>query len=393
MFGRTTRSGSLCRGPGDDSFDGFCGTLARRATLGVLPGTGPNHDARAEDWGASVLSERPVDFDRPRPMECPRCGVSWEASAEWLDRWECAEEGCPGCGALASDEDAATIGIHRDDPVLNDEVAIRVNWYHTTTHADWPRTQVHPLEELDEITKRAMGPGLPSYEARIRGRALHLGCYEAAIENMLRRIRDQADGGRQFYLYRVRLVPTCRLQPGCIADPADFVGDVDFAALTHGRYDVVRYANTHEAAASISLAITRSSVARVQRLAIPIEAPRPDGVERRILERIASAAASWAPPVEEDDELTRLRREVGQLRGWRRTAQPNRWAEEAGKICAEWAETMPASVRDGFRAAITPDHEPDPAWVRYALAMADLIQNPHDVLGTLDLQEWRDVTV
>ncbi len=44
-----------------------------------------------------------------------------------------------------------------------------------------------------------------AWAARRRAKALHIGTYEAAVHNMLRRIRDQADRGNQFYLYRVHL--------------------------------------------------------------------------------------------------------------------------------------------------------------------------------------------
>ncbi len=49
---------------------------------------------------------------------------------------------------------------------------------------------------------------MPSREAFIAehtSKALHVGTYEAAIENMLRRMNDELDSHAQFYLYRVEL--------------------------------------------------------------------------------------------------------------------------------------------------------------------------------------------
>lgn len=65
-----------------------------------------------------------------------------------------------------------------------------------------------------------------AWAERQRAKALHVGTYEAAVHNMLRRIHDQADHGAQFYLYRVHLKPSVVVWPGWLIDPSNFVGDV-----------------------------------------------------------------------------------------------------------------------------------------------------------------------
>jgi hypothetical protein len=56
--------------------------------------------------------------------------------------------------------------------------------------------------------------GLRRARQRYETQALHLGTYEAAIESMLRRMRNQADGGSQFYLYRVQLRDALTVEEG-----------------------------------------------------------------------------------------------------------------------------------------------------------------------------------
>ena len=85
-----------------------------------------------------------------------------------------------------------------DDPVLNDEMALRVAWYHTSTDP-----------ELASPRPPADAGGRPNSSARVipddvadgvrerhENQALHLGTYEAAIESMLRKMRDEDDGRR-----------------------------------------------------------------------------------------------------------------------------------------------------------------------------------------------------
>ena len=104
---------------------------------------------------------------------------------------------------------------------------------------------------------------------RQRANALHVGTYEAAIHNMLRRIHDQADSGSEFYLHRVRLVPTVAVREGWLVDPSNFLGDVVLDEVRPPGVDVAPYLNYQEDPGALSLALGRSAIASTQQIAIP----------------------------------------------------------------------------------------------------------------------------
>jgi hypothetical protein len=105
---------------------------------------------------------------------------------------------------------------------------------------------------------------------RQRAKALHVGTYEAAIHNMLRRIHDQADRGSQYYLHRVRLVPTVAVREGWLVDRSNFLGDVVLDEVCAPGVDVARYLNYHEDPGALSLARGRNAIACTQQIAIPL---------------------------------------------------------------------------------------------------------------------------
>jgi hypothetical protein len=73
---------------------------------------------------------------------------------------------------------------------------------------------------------------------------LHVGTYDAAVHNMLRRIDDLADHGSQFSLSLVHLLPTITVCEGCLVDPSNFVGDVALCEVCPPGIDVARAANS-----------------------------------------------------------------------------------------------------------------------------------------------------
>lgn len=110
--------------------------------------------------------------------------------------------------------------------------------------------------------------------------AIHLGTYEAAIENMLRRMADEGDVNAQFYLHRVRLA----VDPGDIADQvrqefSDWVGYVPQSVIRADGYRVLRYVNRHEHKGGISLAVVPSVIAAVQTIAIPLPPLSPPSIQ------------------------------------------------------------------------------------------------------------------
>src|SRR5699024_11868511 len=87
--------------------------------------------------------------------------------------------------------------------------------------------------DLTPGIRRMMGGDerVTAWAARQRAKALHVGTYEAAVHNMLRRMRDQADRGNQFYLYRVHLKPSVTEREGWMVDTSKWLGDVVLAAV------------------------------------------------------------------------------------------------------------------------------------------------------------------
>lgn len=143
--------------------------------------------------------ERPIDFCRARYMLCGQCGHRWMVDLDWIDRWEQAQERCPGCGETCERETAPRVTADSGDPALNDDLVSRLVWYHTSTEPGWPVRNFDPAFGLTDDVRQMMGGDnrVARWAERQRAKALHVGTYEAAIHNMLRRIDDQADHGNQ----------------------------------------------------------------------------------------------------------------------------------------------------------------------------------------------------
>jgi hypothetical protein len=134
------------------------------------------------------------------------------------------------------------------------------------------------------------------WAARQKSKALHLGTYEAAIENMFRRMRDQGDDDTQFYLYRAQLTSECVIEPGVHAEPTNWLGDAQLAEVCAPHVQAFRYVNVHEEPSSVSLAIDLSAIHAVQGIAIPLPV---DPANMWVLEATArlQKAASEPPPL------------------------------------------------------------------------------------------------
>lgn len=171
------------------------------------------------------------------------------------------------------------------DPVLADFWARRVAWYHSSTDAHWPgSTREMPPSAID-LPTRTMPPesvrcALVSYETQ----AFHLGSYEAAIESMLCRMRNQDDGAAQFYLYRVALRRDLIIEQGWRDENLEDAAQVTHAAL--GSADAIRYLNVRESPGAISLAVRRTAIRSVLGTSIPVRILN-IGAEDPLLRKIA----------------------------------------------------------------------------------------------------------
>lgn len=126
-----------------------------------------------------------------------------------------------------------------------------VYWYHTSTHATGPDRTFDPTARLTDETKQRFkrigsdGRALERWAEGQKTKALHLGTYEAAIENMLRRMRNQDSAEDQFYLYTVRLSPYAVIEPGVHKEHTNWVGDVQLAGICALGVDTFRYVRKH----------------------------------------------------------------------------------------------------------------------------------------------------
>lgn len=296
----------------------------------------------------AVLVERSIDFRRPRHMLCRRCSHQWVVNLEWIERWNQALEKCPGCGMTCEYEDSPRFTVAPDDPTLDSQRVPHLAWYHTSTQPDWPTKNFDPAAELTTQTVQMMGgeDHVRKWAAKQRAKALHVGTYEAAVHNMLRRIHDQADSSRQFYLYRVHLEPSVIVREDWLIDPSNLAGDVILADVCPPGIDAARYLNCHEDPGGLSLALGREAILSTQRLSIPLH----HCADPKWMEMVGGAIQNVAQdsPISPSGSLARFRR----LRSPR--------VEIAGRIAAQVARGIPVNLRDPFLACVAFQEESNP---------------------------------
>jgi hypothetical protein len=81
------------------------------------------------------LVERPVTFEYGYNMSCPACpGITTLTSAEYYSEPNQAHVPCAHCGGDIHFGRAVMALRDANDPVLDDQWACRVAWYHTSTN-------------------------------------------------------------------------------------------------------------------------------------------------------------------------------------------------------------------------------------------------------------------
>ncbi|SEF23433.1 hypothetical protein SAMN05421837_102172 [Amycolatopsis pretoriensis] len=323
--------------------------------------------------------ERRIDFSRERRMLCGACGHRWKVDLDWIDRWEQATEMCPGCGMTCEHEDSPRVTVDPDDPALDDDKVSRFSWYHTSTQPDWPTKDFDPAALLTAEARIAMGGDqrVAEWAAGQRAKALHVGTYEAAVHNMLRRIDDQAEHGAQFYLYRVHLKPSVVVREGWLVDPSNFVGDVVLGEVCPPGVDVARYLNYHEDPGGLSLALGRGAIAVVQQVAVPLTEAWDGGWVRDAVAALADIPDTVAPV-------------TGGLSRFVRPSSPR--AVLCRRLGAALAGRLPVNLQGQFASAAALAEREDPIlWARRTSGLFELIDDPGRVLAALDEAQDRQV--
>lgn len=321
--------------------------------------------------------ERPINFARDRDLLCVGCGHRFRVSLDWIDSWKQGGEVCPGCGLTCEHEDAPKVTVDPNDVALDRDLVPSLFWYHSSTHQDWPRTDFDPAAALDSATRNRLKKmvseqSVDSWAARQRAKALHVGSYEAAIHNMLRRMSNQSDRRSQFDLYRVRLKPFVVVREDWLIDPSNFVGDVLLDDVCPPGIDVARYLNYHEDPGGLSLALGRGSIQSVQQITVPL----PEDESDRWIEESIRELESASPAIPASTK-------IGIWAKLERRVSPR--AELGREFGASLTARLPINLRDEFASATAFEEGDDPEqWARHTLGLSRLVLDPQRTLAALD---------
>jgi hypothetical protein len=231
----------------------------------------------------SALEEQHRGFNDGYRMTCECGGNSYISGADYHVRSTIdARMPCEHCDRTIHFGPAVAALRNRDDQMLDNDRINRLAWYHSSTQSDWPSPSYAAEREaaIRAIGRDLLGDRVDAFIERQLNQTLHVGTYEAAIENMLRRMVDQDDATSQFYLHRIALVvDPSRVNHGYRDENHESAAQLTTTELRQGNLDAVRYLNVRESVGSISLAVLPETIAYVQTLALPISALSPAGSE------------------------------------------------------------------------------------------------------------------
>jgi len=350
------------------------------------------------------LVERPVTFEYDYNMSCPDCpGITTLASAEYYTEPNEAHVQCDHCGGDIHFGPAVMALRDANDPVLDDQWACRLAWYHTSTDPGWP-SGAHPMPPSAVERLAHMMPSEDVRRARhtYETQALHLGTYETAVESMLRRMRDQDDGGAQFYLYRVALRrPRLIIEQGWRDENLEEAAQITQSALAAA--DAVRYLSVRESPGSISLAVRREAIASVQGVSLPVgEVPAAPSLLREVADIRAQIERIEATRSADLERLEQLQQRVASQRGvpFARSPTPEQYAL-LDRICQLIADeylpgvSLPvrAKFADALNAWCSAQEAPvdDVAYISRFASMARTLTHPEEILRALNDQAVREL--
>lgn len=354
------------------------------------------------------LIERPVSFRYGYNMQCEHCGrlTPLSASTYYREQSHSARVKCLHCPGDIHYGPYALALRDAGDPALDDQVARDAAWYHTSTFPRWPPSG-RPMTSAEVAFLSQVTPGRVAEQVRERHetQALHLGTYEAAIESMLRKMRDQDMAGEQFWLYRVALSPKVIIEDGYRNENMEEIAQITQAEF--GDSDAIRYLNTWESPGSISLAVHPRSLAAVQGIPLPVEALEA-GASPSLMRKIARIRGRIsqieAARQDEPDKLEKLRQRRADRLGLPLEREPTpeqaRLLQEICKlITCEYLPGVSLTVRERFSDAMfawarAQDPEPGdvPLMERYS-AMAAVMTRPADIHRALDAEAPRHLQI
>lgn len=243
--------------------------------------------------------------------------------------------------------------------------------------------------------------------------ALHLGTYGAAIENILRRRRDQDFDDRTYWLHQVEIrLEAGDLYPTVSGELDGIIGDVSLRQLVkHNNSRAVRYVNSHESAGSISLAVNRAVIARVRTIALPpsqtvlLASAKTQEAVAVAVDHLA-AAERLRPDTtgipESEIPRTVLAVQLAERRGRANprlmdiatkmeayeTRRGEVWAELKERLLDEYLVGVNAQVRSLFEGSCQTGDDPR-EFDEQVRGLAVLLREPEAVVRAFEGAEWR----
>lgn len=380
--------------PGDETLGQLCRPVTSRTRF-----TAPH------------LHERFDGFAYDYRMRCG-CGGAVVVTAETYYREQSVEARvpCDHCGGEVHFGPAVALLRDENDAALRD--VTRFAWYHTSTWPDWPSADhLAQAEATARQTAEHYRLDAGHLVELATTKALHLGTYEAAIENMLRRMRNQADGAAQFYLYRVAV----HVEPGRINDGYRDENDEEAAQLTiadldRTGLDAIRYLNVHEATGSLSVAVRPSCILATQCLPIPVDelALKPSAelsVRLTEIEDRVEQLARERGGLPKLDQRQLMRMKIGKLPDPDDIAERieeieflgyELWADLENAVSEHYLHGVSPVVADHFRSAVaarrrTGDDGGAMAYAERVALLAALLKRSEDVVRLVAEQPWRQL--
>ena len=359
-----------------------------------------------------VPKERPIDFNYGYRMLCERCAVSnWLTADAYATLNLSGESICRSCNEKNSVGPKFIDLRDQGDEAVDKTKLHDLFWYHTTPERDWPSATYRWPEDERKSYQDTSSPEQFEQIDRFKGdQALHLGTYEAAIENMLRRMDQRDERHVQFNLYRVTLQETANFQNGFRNENHDEAEKITQSKLREQDLGGIRYLNAHESMGSISLAVVRETIESVQRISLPVEGlsdyltpeVADDLVQlRKEVDRYEQEVCGQEPPSvairrflsQRDSESRAPVSTVRTVATGTAKGVPTSPCEHAAK---EYLKGVSPVVRQQFcRSVQRPrragEHVDDQAWLSVFMNLAPILTRPEKVLAALDEQTPIDV--
>ena len=147
--------------------------------------------------GIEPIDQPPTGFGYSYWFSCPGCRGRVEVTAD-LFELQCigqAEFSVCACGTDVDVTDQSPTLRDTEDTALQNDSVARLVWYHSSRYEHWPDLTAYTAEvtamamQTAARFKRVIDPD--RLIAEKLSLALHLGTYEATVENLLRRLEDQ----------------------------------------------------------------------------------------------------------------------------------------------------------------------------------------------------------